>query len=94
MNRRSFFGFLAAPFFAPLARLVKWVNPWPRAPLPEREILTHETALEIFGELYGERMAEEAHRDVWLLDQFKKSSRRLAGVHWTVPEHVDPESLS
>ena len=95
MNRRGFFGFLAVPFFAPLARLLDWTHLWPKAPLPSPpRTEAQKILLETFREIYGKRLNDEANRSVWLLNQMDKQLLTVYPCHWTVPEQVDPEILS
>ena len=73
MKRRAFFGFLAAPFFAPLVRLLpNWA-----APVPVPEILSHSDCLAIFRELYGSRVEDrETGISVMMKMEFEEECRR------------------
>ena len=94
MTRRSLFSFLAAPFLAPLARfLPSWAKPVVHAKHHADGGLDPIHAA-IFRDIYWDGLAEAAQRDVWILEHFKHPLKRFGAVHWTVPDHADPEILS
>lgn len=84
MKRRSFFSFLLLPF-VPLSWFAKLFKPsWQGAPMPEGPTVSQQHILDLFKEVYGERVAQ----DSFLLDQFGKTARgygRFGGKYWTVP---------
>lgn len=52
-------------------------------------VATKAQVLGLFKEWYGERIAEQVNREPFMMNQFKASTRKMAGKYWTVPAHLE-----